>query len=337
MSITIPFIRGFALFPTLSWFARRGIPVEEALHAVSLPRDMVAFPCRPVPLVQAAALLQTCARQIGPDLPYRIVSEADDLEIAMLGRVGLGTGTPREALARIIAALPFYCSHEHVSMRKTTSSTIVSEFFSHRFDPETTHLLLQYAATMIDRICGMTGAARSRFLKIELPAHPEFGLTHLTGCFGPDIVASRSRGLSILIDNQIMDRPFGSCARDRLNGRQLPDHNPLRGDGTLAASVRLLLVSMIEDGQAITIEPVVSAAGLSARSFQRQLKEEGRSFSKLLAETRRSETQKRLHETDVTIASIAAELGYADQASLTRAFRRWTGSAPRHFRVQRSP
>ena len=73
MSTTIPFIRGFALFPALSWFARHGIPVEAALEAAKLPRDMVTFPCRPVPLVQAATLLRVSARQVGPDLPYRIV------------------------------------------------------------------------------------------------------------------------------------------------------------------------------------------------------------------------------------------------------------------------
>ena len=57
---------------------------------------------------------------------------------------------------------------------------------------------------------------------------------------------------------------------------------------------------------------------MSARTFQRQLKEEGASFSDLLADVRRSETLKRLTERNLTIAAIATDLGYSDQAAFTR-------------------
>ena len=81
---------------------------------------------------------------------------------------------------------------------------------------------------------------------------------------------------------------------------------------------------------------VVAAAGMSARTFQRQLKEEGASFSDLLADVRRGETLKRLKERNLTIAAIASDLGYSDQATFTRAFRRWTGVPPSRFRATAS-
>jgi AraC-like DNA-binding protein len=77
---------------------------------------------------------------------------------------------------------------------------------------------------------------------------------------------------------------------------------------------------------------VVAAAGMSARTFQRQLGQEGASFSELLAGVRRTATLKRLKERNVTIAAIATDLGYCDQATFTRAFRRWTGIPPSEFR-----
>lgn len=79
---------------------------------------------------------------------------------------------------------------------------------------------------------------------------------------------------------------------------------------------------------------IVAAAGTSARTFQRQLEEDGTSFSELLADVRQSETLKRLKERNVTIAAIATDLGYSDQASFTRAFRRWTGTPPGQFRAR---
>jgi AraC-like DNA-binding protein len=334
MSLTIPLIRGFALFPALGWFARHGMPVEDALKKANLPPDLASFPFRPVPLVLVASMLRTAARQLGADLPCRIVFEADNLEIAMLGKVALGTETPREALARIIPALPFYCSHEQVSMERKGEVTIVREFFSHRFDAETEHVLLQYATAMVHRICGLGGAGSAQFSRIELPPHPEFGLKHLLQWFGSGLVATRAHGFSITIDDQVMDRRFNSMTRDRVRGRQLPKQPPLRGDGSLSGSVRSVLVSMIDSGQTLSMERLSAAAGISARTFQRQLQAENTNYSQLLAEIRHDQAQRRLHQTNHTIASIAAELGYSDQASLTRAFRRWTGRPPRDFRVE---
>jgi AraC-like DNA-binding protein len=97
--------------------------------------------------------------------------------------------------------------------------------------------------------------------------------------------------------------------------------------------VKAFLNLMIENDEALNMKRVVVAAGMSARSFQRQLKEEGASFSDLLADVRRSETVKRLKERNLTIAAIATDLGYFDQATFTRAFRRWTGVPPSRFRA----
>jgi AraC-like DNA-binding protein len=93
---------------------------------------------------------------------------------------------------------------------------------------------------------------------------------------------------------------------------------------------------MVENDEALSMTRVVTAAGMSSRTFQRQLKEEGVSFSDLLADVRRSETLKRLKEQSLTIAAIATDLGYSDQTAFTRAFRRWTGVPPSRFRATAS-
>ncbi|BCH35176.1 AraC family transcriptional regulator [Mesorhizobium sp. L-8-10] len=336
MPVTIPLIRGFALFPTLGWVASKGIPIEDALKQAGLPADLAADPFRPIPLIQAAALLRTAARRFGPDLPCRVLAQTSNLELALIGKVALGTGTPRDAIDRIRAALPFYSSHEVLSTERRQGATIVREQLARRFDGETAHLLFQYAAAIIDRICGMTGAAPHRFTRIEMPAHPTAGLAHLVPWFGDGINAAKVRGLTIWIDDRIMDRRFTGIARDRVEGRRLTATHPLRGDGTLSSAVATLLASMVDCDEAPSISRLVAAAGTSERSFQRQLRAEGTSFSELLSEVRRTETLKRLSERGNTIAAIAAELGYSDQASFTRAFRRWTGSSPGQFRARTS-
>lgn len=332
MTIVIPLIRGFALLPTLRWLAGHGVTVDAALASVDLPADLVSDPFRPVPLVHVAALLRNASHDFGPDLSCRIVSSAGNLELAMLGKVGLGARTPGELMARVVAALPYYCSHEQVSIRKEQGTYVVSEFFAHRFDPETRHTLLQYASAMVDRILGMAGEAPPRYLRLEIPPHPAFGVEHLRKWYGDRVFETTARGFTAVIDERIVHHPFGSVARDRLSPRGLPDVVPLRGDGTLAGSVKALLIAMLDADEPPAMRRVVAAAGMSTRTFQRQLDIEGTNFSDLLAEVRRSETLRRLDERNSSIAAIAADLGYADQASFTRAFRRWTGSPPSQFR-----
>lgn len=307
--------------------------MDEALRKSDLPLDLAAHPFRPVPLVNVGLLLRDAARQFGPDLPSRMVSEADDVELAMIGKVALGASTPREALSRLIAALPFYCSHEQIAMQRGPQGTVVREFFAHRFDQETLHLLLQYAATMVDRLCAMAVAEQPRFVSIEMPPHPEYGVRHIPSTLAEQINKSRSRGLTVLVEDRVLDSRFSKKTRDRVKGRRLPQDEPLRGDGTLSSSVRSVLLLMLAYDQAPSFRRIVFSAGVSERTFQRQLETEGTSYSKLLAEFRQNETLRRLNEKDGTIASIASELGYADQAGLTRAFRRWTGQAPSRFRL----
>ncbi len=336
MSAAIPLIRGFALLPTLRWLAREGASVERALAEVDLSTSPITDPFRPIPLGHVAALLRNAAREHGPDLPCRIVSQTSDLEVAMLGRVALGARTPGEALARIVAALPYYCSHEQVLFERKAGQYVVREFFAHRFDPETKHTLLQYAAAMIDRILGMAGNPPPRFATIEIPPHPVHKVEHLRRWFGDRVIAVESRGITALIEDRVIERPFSKVARDRLNPRALESGASLRGDGSFLRLVKAFLSLMIENDEAPSMERVIAAAGMSARTFQRQLNGEGASFSELLADVRRSETLKRLKEGNLTITSIATDLGYSDQTTFTRAFRRWTGVPPSRFRATAS-
>jgi AraC-like DNA-binding protein len=221
-----------------------------------------------------------------------------------------------------------------VSFERKQGQYVVREFFAHRFDPETRHLLLQYAAAVIDRILSMAGDPAPRLARVEIPPHPIDGVAHLRRWFGAGVAETRSRGITLIVDDRVMERAFAKMARDRLNPRGLDGMASLRGSETFSDSVKSMLGLMFESDEAPTMKRVVAAAGTSARTFQRQLEEEGTSFSELLADVRRNQTLRRLKERDVTIAAIATDLGYSDQASFTRAFRRWTGTPPGQFRAR---
>lgn len=65
-----------------------------------------------------------------------------------------------------------------------------------------------------------------------------------------------------------------------------------------------------------------------ARHVQRQLSAQGLNFKSLVEEARRERALMQLRLTDLPLAQIAAEAGYAEPSSFHRAVRRWTGMTP---------
>jgi len=72
--------------------------------------------------------------------------------------------------------------------------------------------------------------------------------------------------------------------------------------------------------------------GVSTRTLWRRLEEKGTSFSALLEEVRHKQARELLAPTVMSVEQIADSLGYAETASFTHAFKRWTGRSPRQFR-----
>ena len=70
---------------------------------------------------------------------------------------------------------------------------------------------------------------------------------------------------------------------------------------------------------------------IDPRTLRRRLVEEGTSFRELLVEVRRDRAEQML-ATNVSIETMARRLGYAETASFTHAFTRWSGLSPSQFR-----
>ena len=68
--------------------------------------------------------------------------------------------------------------------------------------------------------------------------------------------------------------------------------------------------------------------GMSVRTLQRRLEDEDSSFRAAWDQVRRARAQERLEDPSVSISQLADELGFASVAAFSKAFRRWTGSAP---------
>jgi AraC-like DNA-binding protein len=96
----------------------------------------------------------------------------------------------------------------------------------------------------------------------------------------------------------------------------------------LVSSLRAVLHALLAPTGPVHVRTVAGLLGTSQRSLQRRLAAAGTTYSDVLDELRRDLALELVGDTDLRMGDIASELGYADQAHFTRAFRRWTGESP---------
>lgn len=82
-----------------------------------------------------------------------------------------------------------------------------------------------------------------------------------------------------------------------------------------------------------SLQQVARALGMSARSLQRHLRELGYSYNALADEVRSATARLYLEQPDIAIAEVAYLLGFSDQSTFNRAYKRWTGRTPARSRA----
>lgn len=81
-----------------------------------------------------------------------------------------------------------------------------------------------------------------------------------------------------------------------------------------------------------TIERCSGKLGISVRTLQSHLSDAGLNFSDILEKQRVDTAKAYLEQAQPSLDDVAAMLGYAEQSSFGRAFKRWTGSTPKSYR-----
>jgi AraC-like DNA-binding protein len=108
----------------------------------------------------------------------------------------------------------------------------------------------------------------------------------------------------------------------------------LPADTGLSARVERIVTSSLARGLP-RIEAVASQLGLSGRTLQRRLGEDGTSFAAIVDRARQALAQRYIADDKLSLAEVGFLVGFADPSNFHRAFRRWTGATPAAFRARR--
>ncbi len=100
---------------------------------------------------------------------------------------------------------------------------------------------------------------------------------------------------------------------------------------SFAQKVEKTFVPLLPSNEA-TLETVAERMGLSRQTIYRKLQAEGTSFTELLEAKRRKLAIRYLCREQAPLKQVAWRLGFSSPEAFSRAFKRWTGSSPGHFR-----
>lgn len=104
-------------------------------------------------------------------------------------------------------------------------------------------------------------------------------------------------------------------------------------DPAFTAVVRQRVAANMEGG-AISVGAVARSLGLSPRSLQRRLTEEGTRYSELVDQVRRQFAEQYLARPRLAVSEVAYLVGFTEPSAFFKAFRRWTGLTPNDYRRQ---
>lgn len=140
---------------------------------------------------------------------------------------------------------------------------------------------------------------------------------------------ANSRNLPLMGADPALKQALEIQARKRLQdlrGAQV------EADPQLAA-IRQRIAEQLAYG-APTLEQVADDMQVAVRTLQRQLDSRSSSFSQLLEQVRTDMARQAMRNPELSLVDVALMLGFAEQSSFARAFKRWFGMTPGAWRKQ---
>jgi AraC-like DNA-binding protein len=147
-------------------------------------------------------------------------------------------------------------------------------------------------------------------------------------------VRFKARRNTIVFRTSDLDLPFATYNAELLAtlGPQV-DHEieQLKTQQSTSSRAKRVLKRLL-GSQCVAIHEVAKELGMSSRTLQRRIGEEGTSFRQLLSDARRELARVYLLHPSLGLSKTAALLGYEDSNSFLRAFRVWERVTPTEWR-----
>jgi AraC-like DNA-binding protein len=320
----IALVRACALLPIDELLRARGLALGPMLRSVGDPEDVL-------PVHLASQLLLEASRRDG--LANVVFQAAERISLAAFGDFGrrlLHSSSLGEALETAVRLQLLYSSGGHLRLVSEGDRTWLRHTPDRRIAAGRDQAE-QWTLLLAIQLVRLAADPDWRPQEIELCAHAA------PGAEGLELLKRARIGFGLpstglAIPRSLLRRPLRRPAeaipsREELERRLLASAPA----SDFAGSVRQVVGTLLRSGYP-HLALTASAIGMSVRTLQRRLGENGVRYSGLVEEERFTAALRLLAHSRASVTDVAIRLGYADLANFSHAFQRWTGVAPSQFR-----
>jgi AraC-like DNA-binding protein len=175
-----------------------------------------------------------------------------------------------------------------------------------------------------------------RPLGIELVSPAAACLEAYEGDFGCKLNTNEPMNAVVFARSDLM-RPLPTAHQGlaEYHRRVADEHLARLGRPLVSRRARAIIALRIAHG-ALTRAELAREMAMSERTLHRRLKAEHTSFQELMDDSRRELAMQYIRDRGAGLADVAYLLGFGDQSSFFRAFRRWFGMSPGQYRSRRT-
>lgn len=177
----------------------------------------------------------------------------------------------------------------------------------------------------------MAGAMATPFANELKVTHSEDGFSPARAALPPGMtITFDAPHVELILRSDYLDMPLLSPSSElrAIALRQLEGADP---DANITDRVRAVFQS--REPEVPGLDEVCETLHMSRATLKRKLRADGATFQSLKDSFRLRRATSLLGESEASVEEIADELGFSDASGFAKAFRRWTGTAPREWRL----
>jgi AraC-like DNA-binding protein len=331
----IPLLRVNTLLPFVTFLHHIGSPTEKLLEEVKLPLFSLEHPESLIPRHQAFSFIQKAAHKEGIDNLGLLVGQATSIaNLGIFGRIICQSLTLYDAFNTVKNIITANNSGEIFWIKEQGETAWFCQRYLHAHSINC-HYAAQFALTLMIELVSIALGKSWQPLAIDLQSEQDCDFSKYESLNCPKIRTERGF-TAIVFPRSFLSLPLKlPVTLDKKPSQQdwenLYSSSPV---DNLSGSLKQVIAPLLSSGYP-DIHLATEITGMSVRTLQRRLGEEGLTYTHLVEKIRFEQAVLWLQEPQIKLIDIAIELGYSDPAHFSRAFKRWTGVAPRDFRRQK--
>lgn len=327
-------VRAALLHMLPGYLASAGVRPDAIFRQAGLSLDDVAA-ARIVRRSQIHHVLALSARCVGnAEIALSLGSVADPRKLGPIGRAMEAGATAETCLQAQIDLMPTMQSHASMALLKRGDEIVWTQRFIGDEDGAWLHQegAVAFNVRMLRYLLGESWAPEH----ISFPHACKGRRAHYEDHFQAPVSFGDQGETRIHMKRSVFSRPLRADAFSQGDGTAVqPGHRKIGSFRTGSGDIAIAVGRMIDATLAhrpVTLQAAARILGLSPRTLQRRLDENGTAFEQILDDRRRILATTWLSGGPTRVTDIAMMLGYSDPSHFNRAFQRWEGLSPMEYR-----